>query len=134
MAWNRRGFVIYPATLLDTKAEIRANTASIFAQAARLQSLNDELKMFDKAMRLTSDGVNVTHRAINTMLTDEMDRRLQQAFTARQQQLIGLMWFVIDTQTGVLLATNSEQEIGQPFTFQDALTLLGLETYQEEVS
>lgn len=131
--WIYRGYVVYPAPLPENVADLKTNTAAIFNQTAGLESLADEMAMFDNAIRLSDDaGVTITHRCINTALTEAMYLALKQAFTARAEDLVGLSWFVVNSSDNTLVDTNTAELPGTILTLDDVYSYLNLVVYQEE--
>lgn len=129
--WNYREYFVYPQELIDNVANLKEEIATIFSNESS-ESLESELGMFNNAIRLTNDGINVTHRCINTSITSDIYTNTKTLFTQREEDIYGLKWFVINASDNTLVDSNTNELVGTILTLDDVYTLLGLTVYQEE--
>lgn len=113
--WQYRFHVIIPAALAEA-----AN-----AQAATIDP--DSGGAYTFSVPLSADGATVTHYGTSTLAKQSGHDEI----VALAPQMPGASYFCINSQTGELISTNTEATIGNPWTWQDSLQLLGLQTYVE---
>jgi hypothetical protein len=100
MAWTRRAILIYPVNAFD--APRKTAVAQAFVTHAALETLANELLMFDNAAPVSGDyGATETHRQISTALTPTLAAAVKTA-------LVGVSgyWYLLDADTAALLDTN----------------------------
>lgn len=124
--WTLRGFVIYPEALVGAAPEIRLAISDTFSRVAALESLANEMQMFDNAARLSADGgTTMTHRALNSALTQPMLIALLDIFQ-NEAAVLPISFWVVDADTNVVVGTNTASQVGDVVTYSDALAALGL--------
>lgn len=121
--WQHRIIVIVPmaqqATANSLAADLTGNAADTFTFG----------------VSLSADGAEpASHLACFTSATDPIvygdpnggTEAAQAGMLGLAELVPGLIWWRLDL-TGVLQDTNGEAALGQPFTFADALSELGLQ-------
>lgn len=100
--WTRRLEVVYPRTLKDQQA-VTSAIAQAFVDVVRLETFENEYKMWDKAAKLSNDwGATETHGQISTAATPA----LATAITAAVAGQAGVKWYAYDAATGAQIDTN----------------------------
>lgn len=81
-------------------------------------------------VRLSADGLEpVTWWGANTLATEEM-KLLMEEFAS---ELVGMVYYVLNRDGVLVEAVGSEAEVGQPWTWQQALDDMGVQLIQEAV-
>lgn len=120
--WTRREVIIIPANVTDL---LNALWTCIGPE------VDGEIHTF--GVPLSADGMEpVTHRGCFTSTTQEMHDLITEHLG---QEGAAAFRYVMDAATEILLeVTNSEADIGQPWTWPQALKDCGLQVIQEGVA
>jgi hypothetical protein len=98
--WNRRAILIYPIDAFD--APRKTAVAQAFVTHAALETLANELLMFDKAAPVSGDyGATETHRQSATAMTPTLADAVKTALAG-----VSGYWYLLDADTDALLDTN----------------------------
>jgi len=97
--WTQRGELVFPIGL---SAAVKTAIAQAYVNQARLETLENELLMFDKAAPASADwGATETHRRISTALFPALSDALSAAIPTPADGL----WYVLN-DAGELVSTN----------------------------
>ncbi len=121
--WTKRGFIIVTSAIL-TAANNEAKTIQAY-----LENAEDQALTFSVPLSPTGNDPQ-THSSTNTALTEAMATAWSDFY---QGGLPSARIWIMDAFTDELLDTNTNDTLGQVFTWQDALDSANLQVIEAEI-